>query len=257
MSSIVAELHNVSVYRNGRYLIENIDITVERKKIVSIIGPNGGGKSTAIKVLAGSMQADSGTVKRAENLRIGYVPQKFHIEPTMPMTVRRLMHLTETPFLRNLTKAPSNTEIDAVLDEMGILDLADSLVQTLSGGELQRALFARALIKKPQLLILDEPSEGLDITATAKLFDQIVEYRDSLECGIVLISHKLNFVMAQTDSVVCMNRHVCCSGRPGSSLYKDEEFKQLFGDEVARSLAIYTHQHDHTHAEDGNIIAMN
>ena len=160
------------------------------------------------------------------------------------MTVRRLM---------KLTGMEKDGRIDEKLSELGVLNLAESPVQKLSGGEFQRVLFARALLKNPNLLILDEPSQGLDLPGEAELYKQIVDIRDRLNCGILLICHNLHIVMARADTVVCLNRHVCCAGTP-DHITHNKEFVQLFGEDVAQSYALYHHHHDHQHRLDGGAV---
>ena len=246
MDSMLAGLRSAGVIRSGRWLIQDIDLSIRPGEIVSLIGPNGSGKSTVAKVLSGSLTLDSGSVSRGKGIRIGYVPQRVVIDSTLPMTVRRLMQINERF---------DNREVEEVLDEMKILKSADQPVQELSGGEFQRALFARALLRKPDLLILDEPSQGLDFKGEIKLYNQIVDIRDRLNCGILLICHNLHMVMARTDTVVCINRHICCVGTP-VHVVNDRAFAELFGPDAARSHALYRHQHDHSHLPDGSISSV-
>ncbi len=241
--SELASLHAVGVSRSGRWLIRNIDLAVHRGEIVSLIGPNGSGKTTVARILANSLKPDTGTAKIRPDTRIGYVPQKITFDSTMPMTVYRLM---------NIPHRADKEEIDAALDEFNIQHLANSAVQNLSGGEFQRALFARALLRKPDFLILDEPVQGLDFEGQTKLYNRIAEIRDRLNCGILLISHDLHVVMAQTDFVVCLNGHICCTGEP-QHVEKNPAYLELFGSRVMESRAIYSHFHDHSHHVDGSI----
>ncbi len=246
MSSILTKLKSVGVQRNKRWLIHNINLTVNRGEIVSVIGPNGAGKSTVGKIVAGSMLPDVGTVERAKGIRVGYVPQKVHIDSTLPMTVRRLVQMS---------RVKQSQEIDEMLSQLRILSLVDSPVQDLSGGEFQRALLARVLLTKPDLLILDEPTTGLDFAGEANLYQHIEDVRDSYNCGVLLICHDLHIVLANTNRVVCLNVHVCCSGKP-KKIVGDEAFIQLYGQEVADSHAVYLHDHDHSHNLDGSITTI-
>ena len=242
-STSLVSLQSVGVERNSRWLICDIDLTIDRGEIVSLIGPNGSGKTTLVNVVTGSMAPDTGKVRWGPGVRIGFVPQRMSVDPTLPITVRRLM---------NLTQQNSEREIDEILEQLNILNLANNSLQTLSGGEFQRALFARALLRKPNLLILDEPSQGLDIMGESKLYNQIVEIRDQLSCGILLVCHDLHLVMAKADTVVCINSHICCKGVP-ERIVGDDEFLKLFGRNVQSSHAFYPHQHDHRHKVDGSI----
>ena len=243
MDSVLAGLRSASVIRNGRWLIRDIDLSIRRGEIVSLIGPNGSGKTTVAKALCGAIKLDRGSVVQRSGIRIGYVPQRVTIDSTLPITVRRLM---------NINEKFDNREIEETLDEMKILKSADQPVQELSGGEFQRAVFARALLRKPDLLLLDEPSQGLDFKGEISLYNQIVDFRDRLNCGILLACHNLHMVMAQTDTVMCINSHICCEGTP-THVVNNESFEELFGSEAARSHALYQHRHDHGHLPDGSI----
>ncbi len=236
-------LSGVGVQRSGRWLVRGIDLSVSPGEIVTLIGPNGSGKSTTAKAAIGLLPVDEGRVHRSENLSIGYVPQKLAVDWTLPLTVRRLM---------TITRPYSNAEIDIALDAVGITALAGSEVQNLSGGEFQRALLARAMIGKPDLLVLDEPVQGVDFAGEVALYDLIVKIRNETGCGILLISHDLHVVMAQTDTVVCLNGHVCCRGTP-DTVATSPEYVQLFGTRAAETLAVYRHHHDHTHLPDGRV----
>jgi zinc transport system ATP-binding protein len=240
---ILVEARGVGVCRAGRWLIDGVDVTVRRGEIVTLIGPNGSGKSTTAKVLIGVTETDRGSVRRRPGLTIGYVPQRLAVDWTLPLTVARLMTLTAP-------HAPQ--DVASALEAVGIARLADAEVQTLSGGEFQRALLARAMIRKPDLLVLDEPVQGVDFTGEVQLYDLIGDIRDRTGCGILLISHDLHVVMAGTDTVVCLNGHVCCHGAP-QSVVAHPEYLKLFGGAAAETLAIYRHHHDHTHLPDGRI----
>ncbi len=234
----------IGVRRSDRWLIKNVDINVYPGEIVTLIGPNGSGKSTTVRALLGLLVIDEGAVHRSEGLRVGYVPQKLSIDQTMPLTVRRFMTLTG--------RHPAKT-IDTALDEVGLADLSAREVQVLSGGEFQRLLLARAIIAEPNLLVLDEPVQGVDAAGEIALYELIADLRRRHNCGILLISHDLHIVMAATDTVVCLNGHVCCSGSP-QSVSASPEYRSLFGSRAAEALAIYHHHHDHQHLSDGTVI---
>jgi len=236
-------LSGAGVNREDRWLIRNVDLTVRPGEIVTLIGPNGSGKSTTIKLGIGILQPDAGKVIRAPGLKIGYVPQKLNIDQTLPLTVRRLM---------NLSSCHDVGDIAAALEAVGIPDLADAQLQTLSGGEFQRALLARAIIGKPDLLVLDEPVQGVDFSGELALYELMVKMRNATGCGILLVSHDLHVVMAQTDTVICLNGHVCCTGSP-EVVAANPEYVQLFGRRAADALAVYRHHHDHTHLPDGRV----
>lgn len=243
--SLVAA-QGLGVHRGGRWLVRHVDLAIGRGEIVSLIGPNGSGKSTTAKALLGILKPDEGRVRRAPGLRIGYVPQRLSVDWTLPLTVRRLMTLTG--------RFP-DAAIATALDEVGIAHLAGAEVQALSGGEFQRALLARALIRRPDLLVLDEPVQGVDFGGEIALYDLIGTIRDRLDCGILLISHDLHVVMAQTDRVICLNGHVCCSGTP-HVVAASPEYTRLFGTRAAETLGIYRHHHDHAHLDDGRVIPL-
>ncbi|MCJ7995781.1 metal ABC transporter ATP-binding protein [Rhizobium cremeum] len=237
-------LQDAGIRRNGRWLVRGVEFSVRRGEIVTLIGPNGSGKSTSAKMAIGVLKPDEGRVERKPGLRVGYVPQKLAVDWTMPLTVRRLM---------SLTGPLSETEISAALEAVGIAHLASAEVQHLSGGEFQRALLARAIARKPNLLVLDEPVQGVDFSGEIALYDLITSIRNSTGCGILLISHDLHVVMAETDTVICLNGHVCCRGTP-AAVSQSPEYMRLFGANAGRTLAVYSHDHDHTHLPDGRVL---
>ncbi len=239
----IVSLSNAGVYRDGKWLVRGIEFDIQRGEIVTLIGPNGSGKSTTAKMVLGLQKPDEGKVTRLEKLCVGYVPQKLSIDWTLPLTVHRMMTLT--------TRL---TEVDLVqaLDRTGIAHLAASVVRHLSGGEFQRAMLARAIARKPDLLVLDEPVQGVDFSGELALYELISDIRDELGCGILLISHDLHVVMAATDQVICLNGHVCCKGTP-SAVAESPEYLKLFGARASSGLAVYQHHHDHTHLPDGTV----
>lgn len=234
-------LHNAGVWRDGRWLVRAVDLSVQRGEIVTLIGPNGSGKSSSAKMAVGVLQPTEGEVRRMPGLQVGYVPQKLAIDWTLPLSVRRLM---------TLTGRLSAAELNAALEATGIAHLADAQVQGLSGGEFQRALMARAIARKPDLLVLDEPVQGVDFSGEIALYELIRNVRNTTGCGILLISHDLHVVMAETDTVVCFNGHVCCRGTP-QVVSESPEYLRLFGPRAAQALAVYQHHHDHVHLPDG------
>ncbi|KQV34696.1 MULTISPECIES: zinc ABC transporter ATP-binding protein ZnuC [unclassified Rhizobium] len=242
-SAPLVTLANAGVRRNGRWLVRGVDFSIRRGEIVTLIGPNGSGKSTTAKTAIGVLKPDEGAVSRLAGLRVGYVPQKLSIDWTLPLTVERLM---------TLTGPLSRTDIDTALHSTGVAHLARAEVQHLSGGEFQRALLARAIARKPDLLVLDEPVQGVDFSGEIALYDLIRQIRNRSGCGILLISHDLHVVMAETDTVVCLNGHVCCRGTP-QDVSRSPEYRKLFGARAAETLAVYSHDHDHTHLPDGRV----
>ncbi len=240
---LLIQARGIGVQRRDRWLIRGIDLTVRRGEIITLIGPNGSGKSTTVKTVLGVIKPDEGMIHRAPALRIGYVPQRLAVDWTLPLTVDRLM---------SLTGPVSGDERQEALDSVGIGHLRQAEVSSLSGGEFQRALLARAIARKPNLLVLDEPVQGVDVAGEGALYSLIDQIRHRTGCGILLISHDLHVVMAATDTVLCLNGHLCCSGTP-QSVAEDPAYLQLFGARAAASIGIYTHNHDHTHLPDGRV----
>lgn len=236
-------MRNAGLRRGGRWLVRGVDLDIRRGEIVTLIGPNGSGKSTTAKLAIGVHRPDEGLVERAQGLRIGYVPQKLSVDWTLPLTVARLM---------TLTGRQPDEAVGAALAAVGISHLASAEVQHLSGGEFQRALLARAIIRKPDLLVLDEPVQGVDFTGELALYQLIGRIRDETGCAILMISHDLHVVMAGTDTVLCLNGHVCCRGTP-ELVAASSQYVELFGTRSAEALAFYRHRHDHTHLPDGTV----
>ncbi len=241
--SILVELENAGIFRDGKWLVRGVSFSVKKGEIVTLVGPNGSGKSTSAKLALGILKPDEGTVLQRGNLCISYVPQKLVIDQTLPLSVERFMSLT-------ITLKPE--ALDQALQMTGVAHLAKSQIQTLSGGEFQRVLLARAIARKPELLVLDEPVQGVDFNGEIALYELIVKIRDQLDCGIIMISHDLHVVMAATDSVICLNGHVCCRGTP-KNVAESAEYRALFGERATSMLALYEHQHDHTHLPDGRV----
>lgn len=228
----------------GHDILQGVDVSVRAGEIVTVIGPNGAGKSMMARALLGLVALDSGTVTRKPGLTVGYLPQRFTVDNVLPLTVRRLM---------SLTQRASAAGIDAALDEVGARHLLSRQVHDLSGGELQRVLLARALLGDPDLLVLDEPIQGVDVTGQMELYGLIARLRDRHGCGILLISHDLHLVMAATDRVLCINHHLCCEGKP-EAVSRDPAYLALFGAQAAQNLAVYTHAHDHSHDLAGGVV---
>ncbi len=222
----------ITVGFHGRTVLDAVDVAVGDGEIVTVIGPNGAGKSTLLRVLLGLTRPDAGEVTRRSGLRIGYVPQRLSLDPVLPLTVARFLTLG--------TRAPRE-RLHAVLTEVGAAGVLDSPVQTISGGELQRVSLARALLREPDLLMLDEPVQGVDVTGQSELYALIRRIRDRRGCGILMVSHDLHLVMAATDHVVCLDRHVCCAGHP-RAVTADPVYRKLFPG-APQELAIYTHDH--------------
>ncbi|MET3601925.1 ATP-binding cassette domain-containing protein [Martelella mangrovi] len=242
-ADLLVSLDDAGIRREGRFLVRGVSFDVRRGEIVTLIGPNGAGKSTSAKMAIGVFEPDEGRVIRAARLKIGYVPQKLNIDHSLPLTVRRLMTVTG-PLPRSA--------IQDALEQVGIAHMEEASVQTLSGGEFQRALLARAIARKPDLLVLDEPVQGVDYSGEIALYELISKIRDRQGCGVLMISHDLHVVMAQTDTVVCLNGHVCCTGTP-EAVSGSEAYQALFCARASGALAVYRHHHDHTHLPDGKV----
>jgi len=238
----LVQLNNAGFQQNGKWLVEGVSLKVEKGKIVTLIGPNGSGKSTTAKIALGIYKNIEGNVEKYTN-KIGYVPQKISIDWTLPLRVYDFMLLTE-----NIDEEA----IDEALNLTGVIHLKNKNLGNLSGGEFQRVLIARAISKKPELLVLDEPVQGVDYTGEIALYELIKKISDTLNCGILLISHDLHTVMTATDHVVCLNGHVCCSGTP-MDVAKNNEYKTLFGEKASQILSVYEHKHDHVHSDEGQI----
>jgi zinc transport system ATP-binding protein len=229
------ELSGVHVAFGRRIALADVSLAVAPGEIVTVIGPNGAGKTTLLRVALGLQRPQAGRVQRRDGLRVGYLPQRFSIDETLPLSVQRF-----------LTLVPGGrVHLRAALALVGAAHLLDLPVQTLSGGELQRVLLARALLREPELLVLDEPVQGVDIGGQAELFALIRRIRDERRCGVLLVSHDLHLVMAATDRVVCLNHHVCCSGHP-EAVSRDPAYRALFGAAID-GFALYAHRHDHRH----------
>jgi len=240
--NILVKLENAGFKIKDKILVEGISLSVEKGKIVTLIGPNGSGKSTTAKIALGIYKNIEGKVEKFTN-KIGYVPQKISIDWTLPLRVKDFM---------NLTESINDEQINEALGLTGVLHLKNNNLGSLSGGEFQRVLLARAISKKPELLVLDEPVQGVDFTGEIALYELIKKISEDLNCGILLISHDLHTVMSATDHVVCLNGHVCCSGSP-IDVAKNREYKALFGEQASQTLSIYEHKHDHIHTSEGKI----
>ena len=240
--NILVKLNEAGLRINNKWLVKGVSIQIEKGKIVTLIGPNGSGKSTTAKIALGIYKKINGEAKKYTN-KVGYVPQKISIDWTLPLRVSDFMVLTE-----NLKEEAINDALSLT----GVIHLKDKNLGDLSGGEFQRVLLARAISKKPELLVLDEPVQGVDFTGEIALYELIKKISDELNCGILLISHDLHTVMSATDHVVCLNGHVCCSGTP-MDVAKNNEYKTLFGEQASQILSVYEHKHDHVHSDEGDV----
>ena len=221
----------------GRKVLDRVSIEIHRREVVSLIGPNGAGKTTAVRALLGLIKPDAGVVHREPGVVVGYVPQRFEQEELLPLTVRRFLAMAGPR---------ERADAAATLDEVGVASVVDRQLSSLSGGEFRRVLLARALLRDPGLLVLDEPVQQVDFAGQVAMHQLIGRLRDRRGCGVLIISHDLHLVLGATDRVVCINGHVCCAGEP-EAVSRHPEYVSLFGPRAAAALAVYTHDHDHRH----------
>ncbi|KIC41603.1 zinc ABC transporter ATPase [Ruegeria sp. ANG-R] len=230
-------VENLSVRYGANTVLRHVDMTVEAGEIVTIVGPNGSGKTSLLRAIIGAAKPSAGLVSLKPGLKIGYVPQKLHIDPTLPISVERFMRLTDRV---------SGKQCEEALEVAGVSDLLKRQMSQLSGGQFQRVLLARALINRPDVLLLDEATQGLDQPGSAAFYRQIEEVRRETGSAILMISHELHVVMSASDRVICLNGHVCCEGSP-AVVASAPEYRALFGTGTGGALALYRHDHDHDH----------
>ncbi|MCC7516926.1 MAG: zinc ABC transporter ATP-binding protein ZnuC [Pseudomonadales bacterium] len=239
---LLLSAQGVSVCAGERQLLDNINLDLHADHVITLIGPNGAGKTTLLRTLLGFIAPSQGSIQRDKNLRIGYMPQKLALNTLLPITVQRFLQQT----------GASADAIAQALAETDVGGLATQSLHDVSGGELQRVMLARALLRQPDLLVLDEPAQGVDVCGQADLYRLIAALRQRYHCGVLLVSHDLHLVMAATDVVICLNRHICCQGHP-EHVSRHPEYLQLFGRQIANDIAVYTHHHDHDHDVHGNV----
>ncbi len=235
MSIISAE--NITIRRGNRTALDNVSMAIATREIVTVVGPNGSGKTTLLRALIGSEPLTKGRIHRMPDLRIGYVPQGLRLDPALPITVSRFL---------SLPRRHDTGTIGDALRQSGADGLETRPLSQLSGGQLQRVLLARALLGRPQLLLLDEPTTGLDQPGSAAFYRRIEDLRHEIGCAVLLVSHELHVVMSASDRVICLNGHVCCQGRP-DAVASAPEYRALFGTGTGGALALYRHDHDHSH----------
>lgn len=243
-STPLVELDKISLSFNQQPVLQEISFKLLPATITTLIGPNGAGKTTLVRVVLGLQNIDAGTLTRRSGLRIGYMPQKLAIDPTFPLTVER--------FLKTAARVPQS-QLRQALKDVSAEHLLQQSIHQLSGGEMQRVLLARALLRKPELLVLDEPVQGVDINGQIALYELIATLRERYHCAVLMISHDLHLVMSATDQVICMNRHICCSGHP-ELVTNDPAYREMFGERAAQHLALYNHHHNHQHSLHGEIV---
>ena len=244
---LLISAHKACILVRQRTILDSVDIEIHSGEIITLIGPNGAGKSTLVRALLGLQALTSGHIHRHVQLRLGYMPQHIRIDDVLPLTAGRFVGLSHTQ---------NQSAVIAALDEVDAAHLSDVPVQQISGGEMRRILLARALIHNPNLLILDEPTQGVDIVGQSEFYTLITRLRDEHDCGVLIVSHDLRFVMEASDGVVCLNQHVCCEGHP-ESVSKHPEYLRLFGHTEGEGVAVYTHHHDHLHDRHGGVEPLN
>ena len=244
MNDILLEIDHIHLRRDARPVLTDVALRLHRGEIITLIGPNGAGKTSLVRIALGLLAPDSGIRRVRPGLRIGYLPQKLGLNEALPLQVQRFLELARP-------RADRNTLARALAD-VGAPHVLATPVSRLSGGELQRVLLARALLRAPDLMVLDEPAQGVDITGQEELYALITRMRDERGCGVLMVSHDLHLVMAATDRVLCLNRHVCCEGHP-ESVSAHPEYLRLFGMQGVKGLAVYSHHHDHHHDAHGEV----
>jgi zinc transport system ATP-binding protein len=240
-TELLLRASEISYSAGGKKILDNVSFELYRGQITTIIGPNGAGKSTLTSIVNGLIEDYTGTIVRSSALKIGYLPQKVYVNTLMPLSVERLMQLTQRV---------KDIEVDQALAQTSVAYLKHRQVQSLSEGELKRVLLARTTLGDPDLIVLDEPTAGVDVTGEIKMYELIAEFRNRLQCAVLLVSHDLHLVMSKTDQVLCLNQHLCCSGLP-ESVSQHPEYLALFGGQAAEAIAVYAHHHDHVHDVSG------
>ncbi|CAL1329507.1 zinc ABC transporter ATP-binding protein ZnuC [Candidatus Providencia siddallii] len=229
-------LNKISMFFKNKEILSNITFNLKKGEIITLLGPNGAGKTTIIRIVLGLLKPSSGSIKKKTNISIGYVPQKLYLNSTLPLTVKRFIMLKNNTCIKKIILA---------LKKVNSLNLINKQMQDLSNGEIQRVLLSRALLNKPDLLVLDEPAQGVDIAGQINLYNLIYQLKTELFCTILMVSHDLHFVMAKSDKVLCINKHICCSGKP-NTIYKHPEFISMFKYNNIHQLGIYNHKHNNS-----------
>ena len=237
--SFLIQAKDLCVTRHNKNILENVSVKVKTNDFITIVGPNGAGKSILLDCLMGSFSPDSGGIIKKDNLSLGYIPQNFNPESSMPISVKRFL---------TLRKKITPSELMNISKETNIFDILEKNISNLSGGELQKVLLARSLLNEPELLILDEPAQNLDIKNQSNFYNLLNKIYKNRELSILMVSHDLHMVMSSTKQVICLYHHICCSGEP-QTVAKDPEFISLFGNDMAKMMSVYQHTHNHSHQE--------
>lgn len=231
------EVKDLSIKYGAHTVLSRVSLSIDAGEIVTIVGPNGSGKTSLLRAIIGAIKPNVGTVIVGQGVKIGYVPQRLHIDETLPMTVTRFLQLPH---------GTTSALIDQALTQAGVPDLVSAQLAKLSGGQFQRILLARALLGAPDILLLDEATQGLDQRGSAAFYQQIEQVRKETGCAVLMISHELHVVMSASDRVICLNGHVCCEGTP-AVVASAPAYRALFGTGTGGALALYRHDHDHNH----------
>ena len=237
MSDALIAAQNISLNHQGKKILDDVSFSLNPGEFITLIGPNGAGKSSLIKVLLGLIKQDSGKIKRSKSIRLGYTPQLFTPNPFIPISV--------VDFL-TLNQKVEKSFIGATAETTGVTSLLNLQLKDLSGGELQKVLLTRALMNKPNVLILDEPAQNLDVDGQMQLYKLIQEIHQTQNCAVLMVSHDLHRVMKESTQVLCLYHHICCKGHP-EAILKDEQFNDLFADQMTELMATYEHHHNHNH----------
>jgi len=235
--------HNISVVKNEKAILKNIDIEINKNDFLTIIGPNGAGKTMLLKCLMEFYKPDSGKIIKKPNLKIGYMPQSINIINTMPLSVQNFITVRKKFDEVSFKKVVSETQTEKIIDKQ---------LSVLSGGEMQRVLLARSLLNNPELLILDEPAQNLDVSGQIYFYNLLQSIYLKRGLSVLMVSHDLHLVMVSTKKVICLSNHICCYGKP-QHITKDPEFISMFGKDMANIMAVYQHSNESDKIQYNNI----